>query len=138
MAVATVLIDTNAYAAYKRGDQSAVEIFRHVERIGISTIVLGELLAGFAAGIRERRNRDELQTFLDTPRIDILSSDQTTADYYAKVYLGLRKRGRPIPTNDLWIAATALQHGMALYTLDRHFAEIDGLLVVDSVSMLFP
>ena len=138
MAVTSILIDTNAYAAYKRGDPAAVEIFRHAERIGISTIVLGELLAGFAAGNRERRNREELQAFLDTPRIDIFATDQTTADYYARVYLGLRRRGRPIPSNDLWIAATALQHGMALFSRDKHFTEIDGLLVVDSVSALFP
>jgi predicted nucleic acid-binding protein len=81
MAVTPVLIDTNAYAAYKRGDQAAVEIFRHVERIGISAIVLGELLAGFAAGNRERRNRRRF----DLPAVADIGDAPAGADLVCKV-----------------------------------------------------
>ena len=61
--------------------------------------------------------------------MSLLPVEDTTADYYALVYRELRKKGRPIPTNDLWIAATALQHGLALFSYDAHFTEIDGLPV---------
>lgn len=89
--------------------------------------MLGELLAGFAAGTREALNRAELARFLESPRVSILNLTAGTADSYALVYAGLRRKGQPIPTNDLWIAASALEHGTALLSLDAHFAQVDGL-----------
>lgn len=64
MAVRDVLLDTNAYVAFKQGTPEAVEVFTHVPRIGINSIVLGELLSGFAIGTRAEANRQELQQFL--------------------------------------------------------------------------
>jgi predicted nucleic acid-binding protein len=90
---------------------------------------LGELLAGFAVGSREAKNRTELQQFLASDRVHILFIDDSTAAYYATVYRLLRSKGRPIPTNDMWIAASALQHGYALFSYDGHFQAIDGLRV---------
>ena len=124
-----ILLDTNAYAAFKTGEAAAIEIIRGVETIGVSTVVLGELLSGFAAGRREADNRSELSAFLESPRVQVLPVDETTAEYYAHVFIGLRRKGRPIPTNDLWLAATALQHGLAVYSYDRHFQDVDGLLL---------
>lgn len=89
--------------------------------------VLGELLGGFAAGQRESANRSELSLFLNTPRVKVVPATPATADLYALVYAALRRKGQPIPTNDLWIAASALEHGAALLTLDAHFRSIDGL-----------
>jgi tRNA(fMet)-specific endonuclease VapC len=89
--------------------------------------VLGELLGGFAAGMREPKNRAELARFLESPRVEVLPITAETADSYALVYTGLRRKGQPIPTNDLWIAASALEHGAALLTRDAHFTKIDGL-----------
>ncbi len=109
-----ILLDTNAYAAFKRGDEDAVEIIRHAPRIGISVVVLGELLAGFAAGTREATNRRELQQFLRSDRVLVLTVDGDTAQRYSVVYLNLRRKGRPIPTNDLWIAASARSGGIQL------------------------
>ena len=86
-----------------------------------------EAIAGFAAGTRQARNRAELAGFIDSPRVRVVACCETTADNYALVYAALRRKGRPVPTNDLWIAASALEHGVALLTLDAHFAEIDGL-----------
>ena len=123
-----ILLDTNAYAAFKRGDSEAVEILRRVEIIGISTVVLGELLSGFAVGSREMENRRELTAFLDSARIAIFPVNEDTAEFYAHAYRGLKRKGKPIPTNDLWIAATALQHGLAVFTYDRHFLEVEGLI----------
>jgi predicted nucleic acid-binding protein len=130
MEMTGILVDTNIYVAFKRNQQRAVDLLRRAEYIGISTIVLGELLAGFRCGTREKENRDELELFLDAPRVNILSVDETTAEFYAGVYRTLRQKGRPIPTNDLWLAASAMRHGLALATQDEHFSQIDGLLLV--------
>ena len=95
----------------------------------MSSVVIGELLAGFAVGSREAQNRNELQQFLASARVVVVAADERTAAYYATVYRGLRAKGRPIPTNDMWIAALALQHGCALFSFDGHFQSIDGLIV---------
>ena len=128
MAMKSILVDTNAYAAFKRGDGEALAILRAADTIGVSAVVLGELLSGFALGVREADNRRELSEFLASPRVSLLPVTEDTAGFYARVYQGLRRKGKPIPTNDLWIAATALQQGFAVFSYDRHFAEIDGLL----------
>ncbi len=124
-----ILIDTNFYVAFKRQRKSTVELLRQVEYIGMNSVVLGELLAGFRCGMRESENRRELDRFLDSPRVEVLDIDEETADFYAGVFCALKEKGRPIPTNDLWIAASTLQHGLALATLDEHFEHIDGLLL---------
>jgi predicted nucleic acid-binding protein len=129
MAVTAILLDTNAYAAFKQGQADAVEIVQRATNLALSSTVLGELLAGFALGSREAKNRAELQQFLASERVHILTVDDGTAVYYATVYRNLRQKGRPIPTNDMWIAASALQHGYALFSYDGHFQEVDGLLV---------
>jgi tRNA(fMet)-specific endonuclease VapC len=122
-----VLVDTNAYTAFLLGDAAVVEVIAHAERLYLNSIVLGELLGGFAAGTREAKNRAELVRFLDSPRVEVLPVSALTADSYALVYAGLRRKGQPIPSNDLWIAASALEHGAALLTRDAHFGQIDGL-----------
>lgn len=122
-----LLIDTNAYSAFMRGDGQIVETIAHAELLHLNAIVLGELLGGFAAGKREAANREELSRFMASPRVRRLPITANTADSYALVYNGLRRKGTPIPSNDLWIAATALEHGCALLTLDAHFRQVDGL-----------
>ena len=129
MAMRNILLDTNAYAAFKQGVPDAVEMIRHTSMIGVSSVVLGELLSGFALGSREAVNRQELNLFLDSPRVEVFPVDDRTAEYYAKIYQTLRNKGQPIPTNDMWIAATALQHGLAVFSYDRHFQAVDGLIV---------
>jgi len=124
-----ILLDTNAYVAFKQGQPDALEIVQRATRLGISSTVLGELLAGFAVGTREAKNRVELQQFLTSDRVHILTVDDGTATHYATVYRNLRNKGRPILTNDMWIAASALQHGYALFSYDSHFQTVDGLLV---------
>ncbi len=129
-----LLLDTNAYAAFKQGHPDVLAILQHANLIGISTIVLGELIAGFTLGSRTDKNLEELNNFLNTPRIKIFPIDETTASYYAKVYSTLRKKGKPIPTNDLWIAATALQHGCKLCSFDSNFKVVDNLLVATTLA----
>lgn len=122
-----VLLDTNAYTAFMLGAAEVVDVVAHADKLYLNSIVLGELLGGFAAGTREPKSRAELARFLDSPRVTALAITTQTADSYALVYAGLRRKGQPIPTNDLWIAASALEHGAALLTRDAHFAHIDGL-----------
>ena len=124
-----ILMDTNAYAAFKRNDTDAVNTFKTVEYIGVNIVVLGELLSGFKCGSKELKNRHELEQFLDSPRVNLIQMDEETAEFYAKVYWDLKRKGKPIPTNDLWVAASAMRHGLTLFTYDEHFENIDGLLL---------
>lgn len=124
-----ILIDTNAYAAFKRDDATAVNVIRTSAYIGINIVVLGELYSGFKGGSREARNKKELIQFLDSPRVDTILMDEETAEFYAKIYWDLKKKGKPIPSNDIWVAASAMRYGLALFTYDEHFKSIDGLLM---------
>jgi len=129
--VRRILIDTNFYVAFKRQQFGAEELLKGVDFIGISTVVLGELLAGFKCGSKEVDNRMELEKFLASPRVELIDIDEQTAEFYAEIYRGLRAKGQPIPTNDLWIAASSLRHGLAVATFDVHFKAIEGLLVAN-------
>lgn len=124
-----LLIDTNVYAAFKRNHPAAVEELQRATEIALCPIVLGELRGGFALGRRERENLKELDEFLDTPRVRLLGVTDRTSVFYARLYAALRRAARPIPANDLWIAASAMENGLELLTFDRHFGEIDGLAV---------
>lgn len=122
-----IMLDTNAYVAFKRGNASVITVLEHAPDILVPTTVLGELLGGFAFGPREPSNRVELTRFLESPRVKLVPVTSATADLYAMVHAALRRKGQPVPTNDLWIAASSLEHGAALLTLDSHFRKIDGL-----------
>ncbi len=95
-----------------------------------SSISIGELLSGFKGGVREAGNRDELDQFLDSPRVRIYSVDENTAEHYAEILNNLKQTGRPIPTNDIWIAAIAFQYGLKMFTKDIHFKYIPGLPLI--------
>ncbi|PIQ93684.1 MAG: VapC toxin family PIN domain ribonuclease [Nitrospirae bacterium CG_4_10_14_0_8_um_filter_41_23] len=125
-----ILIDTNSYAAFKRDNPIAVNTLKMVEYIGVNIIVLGEILSGFKGGSKEAKNREELEQFLDSPRVHVVQMDEETAEFYAKIYWDLKKKGKPIPTNDIWVAASAMRHGLALFTFDGHFNDINGLLLL--------
>ena len=125
-----ILLDTNIYVAFKRSRKEVIEVLQQVDYIGINSVVLGELLGGFKGGAREDQNRKELGAFLNSPRVELLAIDEDTAEFYAKIFWDLKTHGQPIPTNDLWIAASAMKHGLALFTLDAHFKKIAGLLLI--------
>jgi predicted nucleic acid-binding protein len=129
LALRGILLDSNAYSAFKRGQPEALEIIRHAPALCLNSVVMGELLGGFVAGSREARNRRELEEFCSSGRVRSLSVDDRTAEHYSAIYLHLRRRGTPIPTNDMWIAASALQHNLGLFTYDGHFSYIAGLSV---------
>ena len=124
-----ILIDTNIYSRAMRGDHGVLHCLQHVTHIGISSISIGELLSGFKGGNKQDINRQELNIFLDSPRVALYYVDEITAEFYSAILNQLKKQGTPIPTNDIWIAATALQQGLPVYTFDQHFEHIAGLLL---------
>lgn len=122
-----VLLDTNAYVALASGHAAVTQRVRRAERVLFSVIVAGELLQGFRQGTRFARNMAELERFLDDPFVLPLHVTLETADRFGMVAAGLRKRGKPIPTNDIWIAAHCLETGAELLTFDRHFEFVQGI-----------
>lgn len=123
------LLDTSAYSAFLRGHAALTDTLQRTDRIVLTPIVLGELAAGFRAGGRRGKNEAELRRMLASPRVEVAVVDAETAERYAVILHGLRSAGTPIPTNDIWIAASAMQHGLRLLTTDTHFERIPQILV---------
>jgi predicted nucleic acid-binding protein len=124
-----ILLDTSAYSAFKRGIESVLGIIQSAGTIIVPVVVLGELKAGFKIGTRESRNIDELNEFLSSSRVSIADVTAETTEFYAELFRQLRKKGTPVPTNDLWIASLALEHGCFLSTMDDHFRKIPGIII---------
>jgi tRNA(fMet)-specific endonuclease VapC len=122
-----IAVDTNAYSNAARNETRLRQVLGAAERIFLPFVVLGELRAGFAAGRVGRRNEASLVTFLNSPRVEVLYADEQTTHHYASIFAQLRRAGTPIPTNDLWIAALAVQNDLALCTTDHHFALVPQL-----------
>jgi len=122
-----IVLDTNAYSGYLRGDEAVLDVMAEAERVYLSVFVLAELHYGFKGGRRENKNRRELASFLAKPTVRTLHTTQDTAELFALVKDQLRRKSRRIPTNDLWIAAHCLEIGAVLVTFDGHFDDIDGL-----------
>ena len=122
-----VLLDSNAYSNLKRGHHRLAEIVRESEEILLPLVVIGELLYGFRNGSRLDRNTRELHAFLGNSHVSIAAMGLTTADRYARIASALRAKGRPIPTNDIWIAAHTMETGADLISCDGHFRHVDGL-----------
>jgi tRNA(fMet)-specific endonuclease VapC len=123
-----VLIDTNIYSLAMKGDTNVASALRKIDLIGFSAISIGELYSGFKGGKHETKNREELNFFLDSPRVVGHPIDEGTADFYASILTNLKAAGTPIPTNDIWIAAVAFQYGYKIYSKDKHFNLIPGLV----------
>ena len=119
-----IMIDTSAYAAFSRGHVEVKMCLQQADEIFFNPIIIGELIAGFSMGRQETRNRAMLQEFLSSARVQTLVIDEETAERYGAIISYLRRKGTPIPTNDLWIAASAMQHGLKILTTDKHYAEI--------------
>lgn len=116
-----ILLDTSAYSAFKRGDARIVPLVQEASEIQLNVVVLGELRAGFLKGTRFQQNVRELVEFLAAPRTRVLVIDEDTAERYATILRSLQQAGTPIPINDVWIAASAMQHGSKVVTTDPHF-----------------
>lgn len=123
-----IMMDTNAYSGFKRGDHEIVETIARADEIMITPLVLGELRAGFRGGSRENANLLELEELLSSSRVSVHVIGEATAIFYSEIYSTLRAEGKPIPTNDLWIAAATMETGSILLSRDVHFDAVAGLI----------
>ena len=123
----TLCIDTNAYSAFRQADKLIVKKITKYDRILVPVIVLGELRAGFMGGSRLADNQQKLAAFLASEFVQIAKVSDATTNVYADLVVQLKRKGKPIPTNDIWIAAIAIEQRAPILTLDVHFAHIDGL-----------
>jgi len=124
-----IILDTNAYSGLLRGDESILEILSRAAIVYMSVFVLGELLTGFKGGTRESTNVQLLRDFLERPTVKILDATMETSEIFAEIKTSLKTAGNPIPINDIWIAAHAVETGSMLITFDAHFKKITGLRI---------
>lgn len=133
MAVRRYCLDTSAYSNFKRARPRIVKLLTEAEWIAVPSIVVGELWAGFLKGSRAVENQQELLEFLAHPVVHEVVADQEVAIAYAEIVDALRQAGTPLPSNDVWIAATAATTGSTVLTYDAHFKAIFrvGSLILD-------
>jgi tRNA(fMet)-specific endonuclease VapC len=117
-------LDTSAYSHFKRGHHAVVDLIDIAEWVGVPAVTIGELWTGFLQSKRLAVNEAELDEFLANPAVEVLPVDDDVARVYGEIVVELRRRGTPVPTNDIWIAATAARAGATVLTYDPHFAEI--------------
>lgn len=122
-----VAIDTNRLTDLFRGDGALADQLAACDEVWIPLIVLAEIKAGFHGGNQPHRNEALLRNFLNKNTVDVLLPSRPTAEHYARLFVQLKRAGTPVPDNDLWIAALALQHDLMLITRDHHFESIPQL-----------
>ncbi len=121
-------LDTSGYSAFRRGQSAVRSRIRESSEILVNAVVLGELRVGFLKGNRLEKNLAELTEFLASPRVSVVVIDESTAERYAMILRSLQQTGSEIPTNDVWIAASAMQYGARVLTTDRHFSRVDQIM----------
>ena len=119
-----MILDTNALSAAADGDPAVIALLAGADQVAIPVIVLGE----YRYGIAQSRNRATYASWLEGLVRDclVLDINEPTALYYAEITLELKRKGRPIPTNDIWIAALCRQHVLPLLSRDHHFDLVTG------------
>ena len=122
------LLDTNIVIAFLTDESTVAERLDDTDEVYVSSTVIGELFYGALNSTNVDNNVTRIEDFLR----DAVSlvCDNMTARIYGEVKALLRRKGRPIPDNDIWIAATAKQHSVLLVTRDVHFEDVDDLPVV--------
>lgn len=123
-----VALDTNRLTDLFQGDAALAERLGLCDEVWIPLVVLAEIKAGFLGGTERHRNEILLRKLLSKTTVGVLLPDRETAEHYARLFVQLKRAGTPVPDNDLWIAALALQHDLLLITRDRHFKSIPQLL----------
>jgi len=119
-----MILDTNALSAAADDDPAVIAVLARADEMAIPVIVLGE----YRHGIAQSRNRESYESWLAGLLRDcvVLDITEPTTHYYAELVLELKRKDKPIPTNDLWIAALCRQHSLPLLSRDRHFDLVTG------------
>ena len=125
-------VDTNRYTDLAHGDPGVAQILETALEVHLPFVVLAELRAGFLLGSRSDGNERILLHFLRKPRVSVLYPTESTTRIYASLFRQLRHQGTPIPTNDLWIAALAVENDLTLFSRDAHFRHLPQIRVVES------
>jgi len=120
-----LILDTNALSAAADREPAALELVARAQRVAVPVIVLGEFRLGIAQSRHQATYENWLRKWLTAVRV--LEVDEETTLHYAAIGLGLKRTGKPIPANDLWIAALCRQHSLPVLSRDRHFDLVDGL-----------
>jgi len=120
-----ILLDTNIISAWLKGEKSLANKIDEAEDVYIPVVVLGELYYGAQYSTQIHTNISNIEKLV--ARYDVLNTNSETAALYGIIKASLRKKGKPIPENDIWIASIARQHNLTLVTRDRHFNEVDGI-----------
>jgi len=128
-----IILDTNAVSSFFSGSREIMTSLEEAGTIFMSVIVMGELYAGFHGGSQFKRNRDYLHAFLKKPAVKMLAVSDETAEIFGSIKHRLREAGTPIPINDVWLAAQAMETGAKLVTYDRHFLLVPGLRLWDEM-----
>jgi tRNA(fMet)-specific endonuclease VapC len=123
-----VALDTNRLTDLFQGDQALAQFLGTCDELWIPLVVLAEIKAGFYGGVQQHRNEILLQRLLAKATVGVLLPSRETAEHYARLFVQLKRAGTPVPDNDLWIAALALEHDLVLITRDKHFERIPQLL----------
>ena len=122
-----LVMDTSAFSHLRSGHREVLDYVAAAEIIFFPVTALGELEAGFQLGGRVRENRVALADFLAEPFVSVAPTSAEVALRYGEVFSQLKRAGTPIPTNNIWIAATTIDCGGQLLTFDRHFTKVPGL-----------
>lgn len=120
-----IVLDTNAYCLCDTGSEAALTCLEEAKHIFLPVIVFGELYYGFKYGSRLQGNLKRLEKFIDAFDVQIIPVDLGVARKFGDIYASLRKKGRPIPTNDIWISACCSAIDGTLLTADRHFLDVE-------------
>ena len=123
-----VALDTNRLTDLFQGDAALADWLATCDEVWIPLVVLAEIKAGFYGGSQQHKNEVLLQALLAKPTVAILFPSRETAEHYARLFVQLKRAGTPVPDNDLWIAALALEHNLRLITRDQHFERVPQLL----------
>lgn len=122
-----ILIDSNRFIDFCAGEPEVVDALEQAALVVVPFIVLAEIRVGSHSVKRGDTQVRILGELLQQPGVRVAHSSDATAHHYAALYARLRKAGTPIPTNDLWIAALAIEHSLVLYTRDAHFDRIPSI-----------
>jgi len=115
------ILDTNRYRDFCEGVPEAVDVVQRARTLSLPFVTLAELRAGFLCGTLAQHNEQTLTRFLNSDRVSVLFADEDTTHHFARIFAQLRLQGTPIPLNDLWIGALAVQHDLILFSRDAHF-----------------
>ena len=125
-----IVLDTSAYCLCDIGNEVALATIEEASSFYLPSIAYGELYYGFKLGERFEKNTKRLEKFISQFQVEIIDVTTFVAKKFGDIFTSLRKKGKPIPTNDIWIAASCMEVGGMLITADSHFKEVDQIQIL--------